>query len=583
MANSASLFAKSQEIFKHFLHYSDQHQSMITMDLPYISEAFQTYWGQLVQHPEIMQQQQLSYWQDMFSLWQQTLAGMGNTAPNFIKPEPEDRRFSHETWQQPGFQFVLQSYLIFVKHIMAMVQDVPSLDKHIKAKVEFFTRQYLDAISPSNFIFSNPEVFQETVQTGGKNLGNGLQNVMDDLARGKGIWSLKMTDLNAFTVGKNIAATPGKIVFQNHLLQLIQYTPTTETVFKTPLLVLSPWINKYYNLDLRPEHSLMRFLVEQGHTVFMPSGVNPDQSLAHMNFEDYMKDGALAALDAIEKATGEKECNVIGYCIGGTLLGATLAYMAKKQDKRVKSATYFTALLDFSEPGDMGVFIDEQQIQNIEKRMERKGVLDGRLLAKTFNMLRSNDLIWSFYVQNYLKGKEPIPFDLLYWNSDGTNLPSAMHAFYLRNMYLNNQLIQANAVKFYDVPLNIREISVPVYSVAAERDHIAPWQSVYKGARVHGGKVTFVLGGSGHIAGVINPPSKAKYGYKTNDDLPDTAEAWLKDSVAHEGSWWSHWAEWIKAYAGEKIKARAPGEGKLKIIEDAPGSYVKVKVEDINT
>jgi polyhydroxyalkanoate synthase len=388
-----------------------------------------------------------------------------------------------------------------------------------------------------------------------------------------------MTDASAFRLGENIALTPGKVVFQNELLQLIQYQPMTAEVYARPLLIIPPWINKYYILDLRESNSFIRWAVEQGHTVFVVSWVNPDKRLAHKSFDDYLAHGALAALDAVERATGEKDANVIGYCLGGTLLAAALGYLAAKKQERVHSATFFVSMIDFERPGELEVFIDERQIAALEARMKKRGYLEGSEMATTFNMLRANDLIWSFVVNNYLLGRDPFPFDLLYWNSDSTRMPAAMHSFYLRNMYLKNLLRKPGGITLCGVPIDVTRITVPAYFISTLEDHIAPWKSTYAGARLLKGPVRFVLGGSGHIAGIINPPAASKYCYWVNDKVPEAPDAWLDGAQQHPGSWWTDWARWIARRAGEKVPARVPGKGALKAIEDAPGSYVKVHID----
>ena len=413
----------------------------------------------------------------------------------------------------------------------------------------------------------------------------GLAHLLEDIERGDGSLRISMTDERAFEVGRNVATTPGKVVFQNDLMQLIQYAPMTDTVAKRPLLIMPPWINKFYILDLREKNSYIRWAVSQGHTVFVVSWVNPDRRHADKGFDDYMFEGPLAALDAIERATGEREVNVIGYCLGGTLLGSALAWMASKKDTRVASATFFVSLLDFSIPGELGVFIDEQQVQALERRMSERGYLEGSEMAGTFNMLRANDLIWSFVINNYLLGREPFPFDLLYWNSDSTRMPAKMHSFYLRNMYLKNALKDPGGIKLGGVSLDLRKVKVPAYFISTVEDHIAPWKSTYLGARILGSNakngrgVRFVLGGSGHIAGVVNPPAANKYCFWTNDAMPETPEAWQASAERHEGSWWPDWQAWISTVNGDaRVPARIPGEGGLPAIEDAPGSYVKFRL-----
>jgi polyhydroxyalkanoate synthase len=462
--------------------------------------------------------------------------------------------------------------------MQSTVRNVEGLDDKTARKVDFYTRQFVDAIAPSNFLLTNPEALRATIESGGENLVKGLQNLLTDLERGKGRLSIKMTDLAAFRIGQNIAVTPGKVVFQNDLMQLIQYEPTTATVKRRPLLIIPPWINKFYILDLRPKNSFIKWAVDQGHTVFVISWVNPDEKLAQKSFGDYMLEGPLAALDAIEQATGEREANVIGYCLGGTLLAATLAYMTAKRDSRIKSATYFVTMTDFAEAGELSVFIDEEQLASLEDRMRTHGFLEGRDMATTFNMLRANDLIWSFVVSNYLLGKDPFPFDLLYWNSDSTRMPAAMHSFYLRNMYQENLLVVPGGISLEGVPIDLRTIKVPSFLLSTREDHIAPWRSTYAATQIYGGPVKFTLSASGHIAGVVNPPG-SKYGHWENRKCPATPEKWLETATQVNESWWPSWEQWISEFAGGEVKARKPGDGKLKPIEDAPGSYVMVRAE----
>ena len=545
-----------------------------------IARAFMDMWGKLLANPMALGQAQMNMYFDYLRLWQSSwLKLLGQTPEPVAAPAHGDNRFKDEDWQTNFvFDYVKQSYLIAARHIHDVVSGVQGLPDESKKKVDFFTRQYVDALSPSNFAVTNPQVLRETMKSGGTNLVKGLKNLLEDLDEGDGQLRIKMSDEKAFRIGLNVATTPGKVVFQNDLLQLIQYVPTTETVSREPLLIIPPWINKYYILDLREKNSFIRWVVQQGHTVFVVSWVNPDARLANKNFEDYMLEGPLAALGAIEQATGERKVNTIGYCLGGTLLGATLGYMAAKGDDRVNSATFFVALLDFSIPGELGVFIDEQQIDNLERRMNERGFLEGSEMAGTFSMLRSNDLVWSFVINNYLMGKEPFPFDLLYWNSDSTRMPAKMHSFYLRNMYLKNALKDPGGVTLGGVPIDLARVRTPSYFISTVEDHIAPWKSTYLGARRLGGPVRFVLGGSGHIAGIVNPPAAKKYCFWTNDALPATPDEWQASATRREGSWWTDWQAWMEARnAGERVPARVPGAGKLQVIEDAPGSYVSVR------
>ena len=547
-----------------------------------IAKAFYEMWGKLLADPSKFAEMQLKLWQDYLALWQHwTLRVLGQEGRPVIEPARGDRRFKHADWQQNFlFDYIKQSYLIAAKHLHQTVASVQGLDPRTEKKVDFYTRQYIDALAPSNFLLTNPEALRETVASGGQNLLKGLNNLLEDLERGDGQQlRVKMTDPSAFTVGGNLAATPGKVVYQNDLMQLIQYEPRTREVYRRPLLIFPPWINKYYILDMREDNSFVRWAAEQGHTVFIVSWINPDAAHARKTFDDYLLDGPLAALGAIEQATGEREVDAIGFCLGGTLLASALSYMAATGDKRIASATFFATLIDFAEPGELEVFVDEAQVANLEKKMQDRGYLEGAEMATTFNMLRANDLIWSFVVNNYLLGRDPFPFDLLYWNSDSTRMPAAMHSFYLRNMYIRNLLRQPGGIQLNGVAIDLSRVKVPLYFVSTIEDHIAPWKSTYAGARLFGGPVRFVLGGSGHIAGIINPPAAQKYGYWTNGDLSDSPEAWLSGAASHSGSWWSDWAKWVKQYAGEKVKARVPGTGKLKALEDAPGSYVKVRLD----
>jgi polyhydroxyalkanoate synthase len=435
-------------------------------------------------------------------------------------------------------------------------------------------------MAPSNFVATNPKVLKATLDSRGENLIKGYENLLADLERGNGRLDIAMTDYAAFRLGENVAVTPGKVVFQNEMMQLIQYAPGTEKVHRRPLLIVPPWINKFYILDLKPKNSFIKWAVEQGQTVFVISWVNPGRELAHKSFDDYMLDGPLAALEAIEEATGEREINVIGYCIGGTLTAAMLAYMTAKRDKRVASVTFFTALVDFAEAGELSVFIDDDQLDQLEKHLEYKGYLEGRYMAQVFNLMRGNDLIWSFVVNNYLLGREPFPFDLLYWNSDSTRMPAMMHGFYLRNMYQRNLLAKPGGIRLNNVAIDLRKIRQPVYIISTREDHIAPWKSTYAATQIYRGKVRFVLSASGHIAGVVNPPSANKYCYWTNEQTPPDPEAWLEKAQRHEGSWWLDWAAWIAKHGGGMVAARKPGGGVLTPIEDAPGSYVRVRVAD---
>ena len=546
-----------------------------------IGAAFLEMTQRMMADPARLIEAQVSLWNDYARLWQQTAQRfLGGAAEPAIEAAPEDRRFRDRAWSDNTlFDFIKQSYLLTARWVQGSVGRVEGLDERTARKLDFYTRQFVDAIAPSNFVLTNPEVLRATIESRGENLVKGLENLLGDLERGKGHLAISMTDQTAFKLGDNVAATPGKIVYQNDLMQLIQYAPATDKVKRRPLLIIPPWINKFYILDLRPGNSFIRWAVGQGHTVFVISWVNPDERLAAKSYEDYMREGPLAALDAMEEATGEAEANVIGYCLGGTLLASTLAYMAAKRDTRVKSATYFVTMVDFAEAGELSVFIDEEQLQALEQRMKKKGYLEARDMHTTFNMLRANDLIWSFVVNNYLLGKAPFPFDLLYWNSDSTRMPAAMHSFYLRRMYQQNLLVKPGGITLGGVPIDLRRIKTPAFMLSTREDHIAPWRSTYAATQVYAGPVKFVLSASGHIAGVVNPPG-SKYGHYENDKNPPTADEWLAGATQHPDSWWPVWEKWIAHHAGGEVPARHPGDGKLTPLEDAPGSYVKVRAEE---
>jgi polyhydroxyalkanoate synthase len=577
-----SIADRSQKLIKDFL----ERNKTLTPDIPafdpgHLSEAFLELLGRIINDPERFAEAQLALWQGYIKIWQSTLARMqGQPFTPVVTPSPSDKRFQDKDWQNVWvFDYMKQSYLLTAQWMNALVRNEgEKLDPRLAHKLEFYTRQMADAISPSNFWMTNPEVLRATLESGGENLVKGLENLLGDLERGRGTLRINMSDAQAFKVGRNLATTPGKVVFQNDLMQLIQYEPQTTAVYRTPLLIMPPWINKYYILDLREKNSFIRYLTEQGHTVFCISWVNPSTRHALVNFDDYMVDGAFAAMREIKHITNENDVNVLGYCIGGTMLACALAYLkaAPVQPEglpNVKSATYLVTMIDFAEPGDLGVFIDEDQVKAIEARMAKQGYLDAASMAATFNILRSNDLIWSFVVNNYLLGREPFPFDILYWNADSTNLPAAMHSFYLRKMYIANKLAEPNGLQMKNVPIDVRRITTPSFLLATHDDHIAPWRSTYAATQMYKGPLKFVLAGSGHIAGVVNHPAANKYGYWTNDSLPINPEEWFQNAEQHSGSWWPEWLAWLKPFAGEQIPARKVGIG----IENAPGSYVKIR------
>jgi polyhydroxyalkanoate synthase len=502
----------------------------------------------------------------------------GEQAPPAIAPSPRDKRFADPEWKSNQFfDFVLQFYLLTTQWAHDLVRNAEGLDPHTRKKAEFYVQQITNALAPSNFVLTNPEVLRETLTSNGDNLVRGMKMLAEDIEAGGGTLRIRQSDPANLAVGVNMATTPGKVIFQNELMQLIQYTPATQNVLRTPLLIVPPWINKFYILDLKPEKSFIKWCVDQGITVFVISWVNPDRSLGAKTWEDYMKAGPLAAMDAIERVTGEMRVHTMGYCVGGTLLATTLAWLAEKRRVRVTSATFLAAQVDFSHAGDLLVFVDEEQISAIERDMQATGVLEGSKMAMAFNMLRSNDLIWSYVVSNYLKGKPPSAFDLLHWNSDATRMPAANHSYYLRNCYLENRLSSGSMV-LDNTLLDLSKIKVPIYNLATREDHIAPADSVLYGSQFFGGPVKYVLSGSGHIAGVVNPPSSGKYQYWTNDNIRDVTLAdWLKGAQEHKGSWWPDWREWLQTIDAEEVPARTVGAAALPPIEDAPGSYVRVR------
>jgi polyhydroxyalkanoate synthase len=539
-----------------------------------IAKAYMDLYARMLSDPARIAAFSTNLMLDYMQLWQSSwLKMMGVESPPVATPAKGDNRFKDGDWSSNFlFDYIKQSYLITSRHVQHAVANVEGLSPESEKKVAFFTRQFVDALAPSNFALTNPQVMRETMASGGQNLLRGLDNLLGDIEKG----GISMTDEKAFQLGRNVATTPGKVVFQTELMQLIQFLPTTQEAYKTPLVIIPPWINKYYILDLRPSNSFIKWALDQGHTVFVLSWVNPDARLAQMGFEDYMKQGPLAALDAVEKATGEKQVNFIGYCLGGTLLGATLGFLEKKkQIDRVRSATFFVSLLDFSAPGELGVFIDEAQVQNLEKKMNERGYLKGSEMASTFNLLRANDLVWSFVINNYLMGKDPFPFDLLYWNSDSTRMPARMHSFYLRNMYMKNLLGVPGGITLEGVPIDLSKVKLPAYFISTAEDHIAPWKTTYKGSHYLGGEVRFVLGGSGHIAGIVNPPGAKKYQFWTNEARPESADDWFKTATQYPGSWWEDWQAWMDVQnGGEKVPAREPQNP----LEDAPGSYVMLRL-----
>jgi polyhydroxyalkanoate synthase len=533
----------------------------------------------LAAQPDKILKAQAELFSGYMSLWQSTARRLaGEEVAPVVAPERGDKRFSDPAWSEhPVYDAIKQSYLLSANWLNNLVSGVDNVDAEQKRRVEFFTKMLTDAFSPSNFLMSNPAALKEAMRTNGESLVRGMENFAADMTRGGGQLAISQTDVSQFQVGRNVAVTPGKVVFQNELFQLLQFNPTTEQVYERPLLIFPPWINKYYILDLRPENSMVRWLTEQGFTVFLVSWVNPDPKLSHTTFEDYMLEGVYVAIEKALEQTGASKLNTVGYCIAGTMMSCTLAHMAAKGDKRVASTTFFAAQQDFAESGDLKLFTDEDWLRVIEVSMDRAGgVLPGSAMAGTFNALRANDLIWGFFVNNYLMGKDPRAFDLLYWNSDQTRMPRALHLFYLREFYQKN-LLAKGEMELGGVKLDLSKVKTPIYAQSSKEDHIAPAASVFKGLKLFGGPKTFIMAGSGHIAGVINHPGAHKYQYWTNSESAPTLGDWTAGAVEHPGSWWPNWAEWLADKSGRMVPARDPAKGPLKPIEDAPGSYVQVK------
>lgn len=581
--------AEFQKMAFDFLEQQNTEKSHIEHDPMHIGETLLKLSRHYAAHPEQLIEKQLGLWQDYMTLWQNSARRIsGEEIAPVIKPDAGDKRFRDAEWQEnQAFDFIKQSYLLTSRWLTDSVDEIYPREGHEKTKMRFFTRQFIEAISPTNFALTNPEVIRETVESQGQNLVKGFENIIRDYDMDKGRFTVTMTDNMKFEPGRNVASTPGKVIYRNELIELIQYNPTTERQYKRPLLIVPPWINKFYILDLRPENSLVKWLTDKGYSVFIISWRNPDQSMAEISLSDYMTLGPLKAMEIVRKATGETKINTVGYCIGGTLLSCTLAYLAAhdRLKKQVGCSTFLVTQVDFSEAGELKIFVDDGQIADMESTMAKQGYLDGSTMANTFNMLRANDLIWSFVINNYLKGKEPFPFDLLYWNADNTRLTRACHSQYLRDMYLHNNLVKPGAITLKDTPLDLGKITIPTYIQAAETDHICPWKSVYKDTWNFAGPKRFMLAGSGHIAGVVNPPSAKKYNHWLNDKLPRDPEEWKNSATSKVGSWWDDWHKWLSRKSGPKVAARFPGEGNgegdgegdIEILEDAPGSYVKVR------
>ena len=537
------------------------------------AKTFADVWASLAGNPEAMVRAQSDLWRSYFELWDYSAKRLGKAQAG--TSQPSEPNSTEESWSQtPVFDILRQGYLTLGKWARETVAGAEGLQDHTRHKASFYLEQILAAVSPTNFLATNPDLLAQTLEESGENLVRGLEALIRDVKAGHGELRIRQSDPAAFSLGENIADTPGGVVYRNHLFELLQYAPTTETVRRRPLLFVPPWINKYYILDLNREKSLLRWLVEQGHTVFMMSWVNPDHRHAALSFDDYMRDGIYAALDVVRDICDHAPVDAVGYCIGGTLLSATLAHMAAEGDDRIASCTLLTAQVDFTHAGDLKVFIDEEQIRALERRMAEKGYLDGADMANAFNMLRPKDLIWRYVVDNYIRGKEPAAFDLLYWNSDSTRLPAANHAFYLRHCYLNNDLAGGRMV-LAGRTIDVGDITVPIYSLATREDHIAPARSVYKGSGLFGGDTTFVMAGSGHVAGVVNPPYRNKYGFRHGDRGTLSFDEWIDEAEETAGSWWPHWQNWLAALDDERTDAREVGSEAYSVLDPAPGRYVR--------
>lgn len=574
----ATLAARARKLLETAMRQPPAGDTLPIPDPEDIRRSFEKAWQAiLTRAPERVAVAQAAWTGCLVGLQRYLLArAAGEPADAVVADRPGDRRFADEAWRQAlPFDVVRQAYLGFVGAARGLFRDLPGLDRATQRKVDFYLRLYLNAISPSNFPQTNPVVLRHAVESEGRSLLRGLDNLLADLERGRGRLAIRTTREDLFEVGRDLATTPGKVVFRNDLIELLQYAPLTGTVHRRPLLVVPPWINKYYILDMRPRNSFVRYAVAQGFTVFLISWRNPDATLAHKSFEDYLAEGPLAALDAVARQTGERVANILGYCIGGTLTACLLAWLAARGEKRIGCATFLTTMTDFAEPGDLGVFIDEVQLARLEAHMQRHGCLDAAYMQTVFSLLRDNDLVWNFVVDNYLLGRDPPPFDLLYWNADGTRMPAMLHSFYLRRFYLENRLIEPGGISLLGEPLDLGRIRVPCYFLSTREDHIAPWKSTYAGARRFGGPVRFVLGGSGHIAGVVNPAGSGKYGWWTNRRRPEDPDRFLAGAAHREGSWWPDWAAWLARRSGARVPARDPTAGPLPPLADAPGAYVR--------
>ena len=581
--NMARVFEQAAAIARHVAERPDLAQKQAETQVTPVEQVTKTL-GAVAQaymsDPRKLMEAQMQLWNSYGQLWQNAWQRvLGEESQPVAQPARNDKRFKDKDWKEHAvFDFLKQFYLISANWAQDMVKNAEGIDDRTRLKARFYVEQIANALSPSNFAITNPEVLRTTLASNGANLIEGLKHLEEDMNTPDGRLRIKQTDMGAFEIGRNIAMTPGKVVFRNETFELVQYTPATTEAFEIPLVIFPPWINKFYILDLNPQKSFVRWAVDRGLTVFVVSWVNANETQGRKSFSDYMREGFLAAVQAAQDATGAEKVNVIGYCVGGTLTAASLGYMAAQNDNRVNAATFFTTQVDFEKAGDLLVYVDEEQVKWIEGRMSDKGYLPGNRMADAFNLLRSNDLIWSYVVNNYMLGKDPMAFDLLYWNADSTRMPAGVHSFYLRECYLANKLSHSKMV-LDNVRIDLKKVTIPIYNLAARDDHIAPLASVFRVGQFMGGTTKLVVSGSGHIAGVVNPPDAKKYQYWTNENQDGTLEDWLKGAEEHAGSWWPDWFQWISERSGNKIPAPAPGSGKLNVIEDAPGSYVRVKAE----
>lgn len=542
-------------------------------------DDFLSFFEEAANQPATLVKIQMSWWENQLKIWQNIALTESNE--QVVSADKTDKRFSDEAWQKEMlFNFIKQSYLLYSKTMFEMIDSVEGLDPKEKERLTFFTRQAINSMSPSNFVLTNPELLKLTLEKNGENLVNGLQQMRKDMETSADVLRISMTADDAFQLGEQIAATPGDVVFKNEIFELIQFRPKTAQIFETPLLIVPPFINKYYILDLREKNSMINWLVEKGYCVFTVSWRNPGKEQAEIGFENYVLDGVVKAVSVIEDITGQEQIHAAGYCIGGTVLGCAVSYYAAKRMKpRIKTASYFTTLLDFSLPGEVGNYINEPLISALEMQTNAKGYMDGRTMSVIFSLLRENTLYWNYYVENYLKGSCPADFDILYWNGDSTNITAAAHSFLMRELYLNNKLMEPRGLKIGGVYMDLKKIMTPSYFISTIDDHIALWQGTYKGALKPGGNTTFVLGGSGHIAGIVNPPSRNKYEYWVNNKLCDNADEWLKGADNHKGSWWPHWQNWLTGKSSDvMVEPYQQGSAAHPVIANAPGEYVKQRI-----